>query len=291
VSGEREVEMIDNRVVDVIHAAGRETDAPQEIVESVVRRLLPSIRLIAQFPKDGEESRLGGCRIGGLPDLPSGVEWPRLSRAKKEYPSKRPARDEPLWFLMQINLTEVAFADVTNLLPKVGMLYFFFHWHNADEPDEPDASLVLFHKDGNQGLQRVEAPADLHSAGHFQRFELLPCLEWTAPKCDDTDYDLGFWDNLDARVAEVQGLKDGWGPRPVHRMLGYPELLQSPELAYGVQLLLQVSSDGPAGITGVEPDPETGMKWGDCGQIYYVISEAALKAQDFDDVFAFLEDQ
>ena len=26
--------------------------------------------------------------------------------------------------------------------------------------------------------------------------------------------------------AAVKGLEDGWGPAPVHRMLGYPELLQ-----------------------------------------------------------------
>jgi uncharacterized protein YwqG len=283
--------MIDNRVVDVIHAVGRETDAPQEIVESVVRRALPSIRLVAQFARNGEESRLGGCRIGGLPDLPSGVEWPRLSRAKKEYPSKRQSRDEPLWFLMQINLAEVASADVANLLPKVGILYFFFHWHNADEPDEPDASLVLFHRNVEQDLQRVETPADLHSAGHFRGFDLLPFLEWTVPDCDDTNYRLGFWDNLKVRVAEVQGLEDPWGPTPVYRMLGYPELLQGDELAEREKLLLQVSSDCPAAITEVGPYPETGMMWGDRGRIYYIIKEADLTSRYFGNVFACLENQ
>jgi uncharacterized protein YwqG len=290
-SGEREAEMIDKRIADVIYAIGRETDTPQEIVESVVRRALPSIRLIAQFPKEGEASRLGGCRIGGLPDLPIGVEWPRLSSAMKEYPSKRQSADEPLWFLMQINLAEVASADAANLLPKAGMLYFFFHWHNADEPDEPDASFVLFHRDDERGLQRVEAPADLHWAGNFRGFDLLPYLEWTVPDCDDTNYHLRLWDNLKAPVAEVQGLEATWGPTPVYRMLGYPELLQAPELAEGMELLLQVSSDCGAGFTEVGPYPETGMMWGDRGRIYYIISETDLKSQYFGKVFAFLECQ
>jgi hypothetical protein len=77
---------------------------------------------------------------------PTGVEWPRLSAAVKEYRSERQSSDEPLWFLSQINLAEVAFADVLNVLPKAGMLYFFFHWHGADKPEAPDAGVVLFHK-------------------------------------------------------------------------------------------------------------------------------------------------
>jgi hypothetical protein len=56
--------MIDKRIVDVIGAVGSETDAPPEIVEAVVRHVLPSIRLVAQFPTDDEAPRLGGCRIG-----------------------------------------------------------------------------------------------------------------------------------------------------------------------------------------------------------------------------------
>jgi hypothetical protein len=70
-----------------------------------------------------------------------------------------------LWFLMQVNLGEVASADVATLLPKAGMLYFFFHWHAADEPDAPDAGVVLFHSSAEQGIRRVEAPADMHPAG------------------------------------------------------------------------------------------------------------------------------
>src|SRR5262245_59397271 len=107
--------MIDKRVADVIHTIGRETDAPQELIEAVVGRARPSIRLVAQFPKAGETLRLGGCRIGGLPDLPVRVAWPRLADAMKVNPAELKRENEPLWFLAQINLAEVAFADVANL--------------------------------------------------------------------------------------------------------------------------------------------------------------------------------
>lgn len=290
-SNQRETQMIDERVANVIRAIGRETDAPPEIVEAVVRGALPSIRLVAQFPGAGQAPRLGGCRIGGLPDLPAGVHWPRLSAALNSGPSGMPREDEPLWFLMQVNLSEVAASDVANLLPKAGMLYFFFHWHAAEEPKAPDAGLVLFHEGSAQGLRRVEAPADIHSAGHFRGFDLLPRLEWTVPRCDGTNYELSFWDNLDDCVAEVQGLDVGWGPAPVHRMLGHPEFLQADGLSQGDALLLQVSSDCPAGLSSVGPYPETGMMWGDVGRIYYIISEADLKARHFGSVWAVMENQ
>jgi hypothetical protein len=111
--------MTDQRVVDVVRAVGRETDAPQELVEALLRGALPSIRLVEQFPREGEAPPLGGCRIGGLPDLPEGVRWPRLSAARKSRPSEPQRQDEPLWFLLQVNLTEVARADVAFLCSRV----------------------------------------------------------------------------------------------------------------------------------------------------------------------------
>jgi hypothetical protein len=192
---------------------------------------------------------------------------------------------------MQINLAEVAFADVAHALPKVGMLYFFFHWHSEDEPDALDAGFVLFHKKRDQRLRRIKPPADMHSGGHFRGIELLPRLEWTVPDCDETNYQLGLWDHLRERVAEAQGLEATWGPTPVYRMLGHPELLQGCGLSKEERLLLQVSSDCQAGITEVGPYPETGMRWGDHGRIYYTISEADLKSQNFANVWAQMEDQ
>jgi hypothetical protein len=288
--GEVQAEMIDKRVADVIYPLGRQTNTPDEVVEAVVRRALPSIRLIAQFPREGETSRLGGCRIGGLPDLPAGVGWPRLSAALKVDPSELEQADEPLWFLMQINLAEVAPINVAKLLPTSGMLYFFFHWHPEDEPAAPDAGFVLFHKDCEQTLQRVEAPADMHSGGHFRGFDLVPHLEWTVSDREDDHTDhLDFLDTLVKRVAEVQGLDFSWGPIPVYRMLGHPEIIQLWNLNEGEQLLLQVSSDCPSGFTEVGPYPETGMMWGDAGRIYYLISDDDLKSQYFGNTFAHLE--
>src|SRR4051794_17562521 len=127
---------MDKRVADVIRTTAREQGTPDVVVEAVLGSLLPSIRLVAQHPKAGEEGGVGGCRIGGVPDLPQGVEWPRLSRGARSIPP-------PLSFLLQVNLAEVAFADREQVLPKSGMLYFFFHLDEGVVGDA-DVATVLF---------------------------------------------------------------------------------------------------------------------------------------------------
>ncbi len=283
--------MIDKRIADVIREVGRETDTPQDVVQAVIQEALPSIRLVPQFPREGESPRLGSSRIGGLPDLPEAVSWPRLSTALKSDHLGIPPEAEPLWFLMQINLAEVAFADVANELPKSGMFYFFFHGHPADQPSATDAGFVLFHKQGERDLHRNEAPPDMHPGGRFQGCELLPRLEWTVPACHDTNYHLKLWESIDERVAQTQGFEAPWGPGPIHRMLGHPEVLQFWRLDEGQKLLLQVSSDCPSSVSEWGPYPETGMMWGDVGRIYFLISKTELQSQCFGNVWAHLECQ
>src|SRR5437868_4214617 len=107
---------MDKRVAEVIWTTAHTQGTPDVVVEAVLGHLLPSIRLVAQHGKPGEEARVGGCRIGGAPDLPLGVDWPRLSTDPGGPPGK------PLSFLLQVNLAEVAFAEQEQLLPTSGIL-------------------------------------------------------------------------------------------------------------------------------------------------------------------------
>src|SRR5205085_10316026 len=147
--------MTDKRVIKVIRAVGRETDAPEEIVEAVVRRALPSIRLVPKVSREAKAPQVGGCRIGGVPDLPQGAEWPRLSSGARSDTDPVLSPGAPLSFLLQVNLAAVAFADLEQLLPKSGMLYFFFHLGVGDD----DVAVVLFAQ-GTE-LRRTKAPVDI----------------------------------------------------------------------------------------------------------------------------------
>ena len=57
---------------------------------------------------------LGESKIGGRPDLPKSISWATEEDGK------------PLSFIAQVNLAEVSSYDVDNLLPRKGILYFFY---------------------------------------------------------------------------------------------------------------------------------------------------------------------
>jgi uncharacterized protein YwqG len=272
---------MDKRAADVIEQIGAEWEVPDAIVGATLGRALPSIRLEPQRP-DGAALPVGGCGIGGAPDLPAGVKWPRLSTAWEVPPEEVYPPDKPLSFLMQINLAEVASFDHAKVLPSSGMLWVFFHWEEEWQEGE-ETSYVLYAPGPMRKLRRLEPPDDLPGSKCYRGLALVPSLEWTVPSPADTGLDeglvnehLGFWDELEQRVSQAQGFGPHYEPR--HRLLGHPQLIQSPGLADGTRLLLQVDSDCHLRDKGC---PETGMTWGDAGRIYFLIDEGELKAHQF----------
>jgi uncharacterized protein YwqG len=281
--------MIDKMVLDAIHFAAGQHGTPDDVVGAVVARMLPSIRLVPQAARS-ETLPVGGCRIGGCPDLPAGTPWPRRADAAGEDPAEwEPDRNAPLQFILQVNLAEVEKRDVANVLPKTGLLSFFFYWDNDTDLGEEVAHIML---SDPTGLRRVEAPDDLPARQPYRPLELVPRVEWTVPSIEDTGLDVtifnparpldfqhwDFWESIEELVAQAQGFLD---PRSagsvVHRLLGHPQLIQSPGLADGTKLLLQVDSD-TSRADGNSP-PKTGMMWGDAGRLYYLISDDELKGQ------------
>jgi uncharacterized protein YwqG len=278
---------MDKRVAEVIWTTAREQGTPDFAVEAVLGNLLPSIRLVPQQPKAGEEGRVGGCRIGGVPDLPQGVEWPRLSTDARSAVDPVPPPGEPLSFLLQVNLAEVAFADLEQLLPRSGMLYFFFHGGIGDE----DVAAVLFAQ-GTE-LRRATAPLDLPPDEFYRGFNLVPNLEWTVPSpCDLGLADhFELWDELEDRVAAVQGYESptayGRG-YAVHRLLGHAQFIQADGMGEVDRLLLQVSSDAGLSSYGY-PESGIGATWQDCGRIYYLMNKESLKLHRFAEAFVTVE--
>ena len=86
--------------------------------EALQTLLRSAIRLTYDETIPPDTLPLGASRIGGLPDFPPEWEWP----VRK---GKNGAPDEPMLFLTQINLADIAPLDDQHLLPPTGILYFF----------------------------------------------------------------------------------------------------------------------------------------------------------------------
>lgn len=81
--------------------------------QAAIRKLQRPAMYLKTRMDDAASSALGATRVGGRPDLPRGVDWPRFAEGK------------PLAFLGQVNLAEVAKAAPSFGLPKHGLLSFF----------------------------------------------------------------------------------------------------------------------------------------------------------------------
>jgi uncharacterized protein YwqG len=105
----------------------------REILESVCPTIFLSLGKAGQ-------SQCGQSRIGGVPDLPASITWPKSDRWQKH-----------LCFLLQINCAQLPIFPGSPL-PRQGMLYLF-----ANDGDY-DAEQIVFY-DGIEPLQPANSPA------------------------------------------------------------------------------------------------------------------------------------
>lgn len=257
--------------VEFVFGHGAAMGARQELVEAVVQRLRPSVRLVANADATGRS------RIGGTPDVGDGFEWPRSRRGL------------PLTFVMQVDLADVRAVDLGGQLPESGLLQVFFEWDRSIPSGEEEWRVIL-HRDPALLVDRAVWPADVVEENRFECHPLVPTLEWTIPGPEEAGLgelpidDLDFWNEARESLEELHGLGPFWTPK--HRMLGWADFVQTPGMEDDARLLLQVDSDPPYAC---EWPTRTGMMWGDCGMIYWITDEAVLASGDYADIWPFWE--
>jgi uncharacterized protein YwqG len=96
-----------DEIRQALRAAGLE-----RLAGEAERLTLPAIAIEAHAASD-DDLPVGASKLGGQPDLPPDTEWPEHN-------------GQPLGFLAQFNLAEVAPYDVESLLPRTGLLSFFY---------------------------------------------------------------------------------------------------------------------------------------------------------------------
>lgn len=117
-------------------------------LEGVYEKLAQRAVLMLPTRVEEAELELGATKLGGHPDLPARTKWPRASK-------------QPLTFLAQIDLAEVAPLLPEGALPEAGLLSFFL----ANDPEGAagycEKAKVLFSEPGAE-LVRREVPEDFY---------------------------------------------------------------------------------------------------------------------------------
>jgi len=130
--------------------------------------LIPAIDI--KVDENAELHKTGLSKFGGTPDLPKEIDWPTLE-------------GEPMAFLAQINLKQINDYDLENLLPKSGILYFFF----TDLSDYPPKHKVLFSKSSE--THKGEFHTSLNNDFKFNELALSFEKRYTFPSGETLEFE------------------------------------------------------------------------------------------------------
>ena len=281
-------------------------------------------------------------RFGGAPAVPADFEWPRFSYKKERkkgkriswlsffFPSKKELSEEgdhceseprieetvgdPLSFLVQINLKDVAALDGDNLLPKSGTLSFFYMggdtWGGLDPKEKGCARVFYFPEESN--LTFAVPPNDLNEnflipeyALEFKRRPSLPVYDAYERYVDFDDED----DEVDSDFYEECLNEFGLGEDEYEigfKLLGYPDVFEDSMeedceyVARGFYIGERLPSLAPEERSEIE---EAAKDWtllfelesyegddfvlafGDLGHVYFWIKKEDLRNCNFDNTW------
>jgi uncharacterized protein YwqG len=235
----------------------------------------------------------GRCKLGGLPDLPVGVDWPRR-------------REKPLAFVGQLELAEVHQHLHDPTVPSRGLLSFFYEadlWTSGSSPADRGAWHVWL-SDGPLSRQSPPAlappavPDDYDPATwSFEEAGVVFVPRLSLPERDHRlmeRFDMGSSDD-EAYMALMDELRRAHGLTGLTQFLGYPAEIQNDPFKTS-----QLASNGvgpeayesqPREVTRlleargawrslfqVDSIDEIRMLWADSGLLHYCMRDEDLRA-------------
>ena len=254
---------------------------------------------------DGEPDLLAS-RIGGRPAVPEGFERPYYYGAGYY---EENFENRPMSFLLQVNLKDVADLDEENLLPKTGILSFFYEVETMRwgfDPKDKGCSKVFYFPEGTE-LHFAEMPEDFCDIGVLPEFDVdIEKHISLYNECDLDQLDCD-WDDYEECCNELGYEFDDMGE--FTKLLGYPDVIQSPMEEDCERLARGYRCGSPEDYDAI-PDAEKDdikakaeewillfqmgtvandegyeLMFGDCGHIYFWIKKYDLKNAIFDNVW------
>lgn len=198
-------------------------------------KLKPLLRnTVRAYPKETSENNIafGQTKIGGRPDLPTNISWVTetnlVEKKEKKFfvfnNKKQELITKSLSFIAQINLSEVSKFDTENLLPKEGLLYFFY---NAEQdawgfdPKDQNKFKVLYFDGNVSEINRVDFPPDLPDYSRYKPCAVVLKSEVSLPSYGHNIYNDFTSEEQDRFWEEIYN--DG----NLNKLLGYSDNIQN----------------------------------------------------------------
>lgn len=252
---------------------------------------IPALHLVTREEVDSFS------KLGGLPNLPEGIDWPSW-------------KGRSLAFLCQIDLAALPQPPVMADLPESGYLYFFYDQEQSTwgfDPADRGSWRVIYSLHPPAPTSRA-APPDLDDEGLF--FERGMEFRSIASLPDPQRLTLNAQGEEEDEIAErILEAKDTlFQGRPQHQIGGYPSVVQNDSMEFECQLAANgVYCGDPSGyedprvaelaagvsdwrlLLQLDTDDEIGMMWGDCGLLYFWLREKDLQRLDFQQTWMILQ--
>ncbi len=242
--------------------------APVRLQEPLIALLRPAIALSATRADDALIP-LGASKFGGAPDVTAGFEWPTWN-------------GEPLGFLAQINLEEVAPFDVEGVLPRSGVLAFFYYFGDGDWPygDEEDKDgYRVFHFASE--LQRIEIPEGSGGSMPIRtasiRFDVAPDV----PRHPYYVTGEQLSELSEEEREQWTAFEEALPKHPLHLMWGYPTTIQDDARLEAANTTGRGTLHDWNLLLQVDTDDEIDFMWGDAGAMFYLMHRDDLAKHDF----------
>lgn len=254
---------------------------------------------VEQFSKDAfylfeRIDGTGFSKIGGIPVVPEGFEWPTWN-------------GKPLAFLMQLKFSEINGGGQISYLPASGLLYVFYDQEQSTWGFDPkDAgSWRVFYSAEDVELKQGKYPSNIKERYHEKL--LASKIVKTYPAWDDANImALNLTDEQEDWYCEFRNafLDDA----PGHQLGGWPNPIQGSDMDLECELVsnglycgdetgyndprakaLEQNKDEWILILQIDSDDDAGMMWGDLGTLYFWIKKKDLGELNFHNVWMILQ--
>lgn len=241
-------------------------------------------------------SQSGFSKIGGLPMASASLQWPIW-------------KEKPLAFLCQIDLEAIPRSEHTMLLPREGILYFFYDQEQSTwgfDPKDRGSWKVLYANE-KIVMKPLNAPAGLGKEGIYKEkyikfSEIQTYPDWQDDRIDKLNLNDAQSDDYFELCSSI------FGNQPAHQLFGYPSPVQGNDMDLESQFVSNGLYCGDAAgyndprakelesgrhewilLLQLDSDDDTEMMWGDVGMLYFWIRKNDLKNRNFNDVWMILQ--
>jgi uncharacterized protein YwqG len=287
-----------------LNGLGKYFDKLQPLIRNTIR--------LYQSEVDEDRIAIGQTNIGGRPDLPTEINWVTETNTVEKsgikfliFKSKKQETiTKSLSFIAQINLTEVSPIDKENLLPKTGLLYFFYSAEQEawgyDYKDQNKFKVIYWNGDFAE-LKRRDFPSDLPEYSCYKPCSVALKSEVSLPSFDHEIYedfapeeDDIFWGKIndDENINKLLGYSDN-----IQNAMELECELVTNGIYYGNSSgyndprakMLEPNAKNWRLLLQIDSNDENGMMWGDVGRIYFWIKKDDLLNKEFDKSWIILQ--